>query len=491
VHKLDGFVHFIWLCAQKVVPLQPLSGKEDFKVLHIIIISMLKLLLKLWADQKRRDFKWGRFLGQAYFFALFMIVSVIITFATYENVGAEGVEMVVPFIAASIIIPDFLHKLLMKHDETVMDHYLKSKPIPERSWNRFMLITNVVNFWNWAIPVMLLPFCLVFLKWTILIPSFLLFLAVSMVGGIAITAFRRAKGWTNKWPVLVAMVIWAIFAFMYSLLGVFLPWGIHVAVFFLLCFGAIAVFYNYLCDLRRYDESQAKASRLFLTGASSLFSMEYVGVLRSKRLRSAVLILPLVFVLNSYTQVPQGQTFMFHMMLMFAVFSPSMMLGQWVFGIEGNYFDGLWSKPIDIRTILKNKFWFYSLLNILPTLLVLPLIWIADLSPWLLPATWLFTAGLANLTLMPTALISSRIEMFQSAFFNYQGASLAVNLYGFVVIVPLALYVVCLWLLPQTTAMIVLAAAGILGFALHHVVINWIASKYERNRYKNFERYRS
>ena len=120
----------------------------------------------------------------------------------------------------------------------------------------------------------------------------------------------------------------------------------------------------------------------------------------------------------------------------------------------------------------------------------MPLIWIADLSPWLLAATWLFTAGLANLTLMPTALISSRIEMFQSAFFNYQGASLAVNLFGFVVIIPLALYVVCLWLLSQTTAIIVLAAAGILGFALHHVVINWIASKYEQNRYKNFERYR-
>ena len=33
---------------------------------------MLKLLLKLWADQKRRDFKWGRFLGEAYFFVLFM-----------------------------------------------------------------------------------------------------------------------------------------------------------------------------------------------------------------------------------------------------------------------------------------------------------------------------------------------------------------------------------------------------------------------------------
>lgn len=455
-----------------------------------IINYMLKLLIKLWADQKRRNFKWGRFFGQAYFFALFMIISVIITFATYEDIGAEGAESIVPFMAACIIIPDFLHKLLMKHDETVMDHYLKSKPIPERIWNRFLLVTNLVNFWNWVIPILLLPFCLVFLKWTAILPSFLLLLTVSMVGGVAITALRRAKGWTNKWPVLVAMAVWALFAFVYSLLAFILPWGVHIVGFFLLGFGAVAVFYNYLCELRRYDESQAKVDRLFLTGSTSLFSMEYVGVLRSKRLRVGVLVLPLIFVFNSYTQVNLEQNFTFYMMLMFAIFAPSMMLGQWVFGIEGNYFDGLWTKPVDIRTILKNKFWFFSLLNILPTLLVLPLVWIADLSPWLLPVTWLFTAGLANLTLMPTALISSRIEMFQSAFFNYQGASLAINLYGLAVIIPLAAYCACLSLLPLTTALIVLAAAGILGFALHHVVIGWITRKYEQNRYKNFERYR-
>ncbi len=455
-----------------------------------IINYMLKLLIKLWADQKRRNFKWGRFFGQAYFFALFMIISVIITFATYEDIGAEGAESIVPFMAACIIIPDFLHKLLMKHDETVMDHYLKSKPIPERIWNRFLLVTNLVNFWNWVIPILLLPFCLVFLKWTAILPSFLLLLTVSMVGGVAITALRRAKGWTNKWPVLVAMAVWALFAFVYSLLAFILPWGVHIVGFFLLGFGAVAVFYNYLCELHRYDESQAKVDRLFLTGSTSLFSMEYIGVMRSKRLRVGVLVLPLIFVFNSYTQVNLEQNFTFYMMLMFAIFAPSMMLGQWVFGIEGNYFDGLWTKPVDIRTILKNKFWFFSLLNILPTLLVLPLVWIADLSPWLLPVTWLFTAGLANLTLMPTALISSRIEMFQSAFFNYQGASLAINLYGLAVIIPLAAYCACLSLLPLTTALIVLAAAGILGFALHHVVIGWITRKYEQNRYKNFERYR-
>ena len=451
---------------------------------------MLKLLLRLWADQKRRDFKWGRFLGEAYFFVLFMIVSCIVTFAFYEESGTtEGMEKAIPFIAVGIIIPDFLSKLLLKHDETVMDHYLKSRPIPERSWNRFLLVTNLVNYWNWSIPLLLLPFCILFLDWAVMPLAFLLLLAVSLVGGVAITAFRRAKGWTNKWPVLVAMIIWYIIAFMYSLTGILLPWGIHVTVFLLLCAGAIAVFYDYLSNLRRYDESQARADRLFL-GASSLFSMEYISVLRSKRLRLASLFMPLVFVLNSYTQCANGLNVMFYMMLMFAVFSPSMMLGQWVFGIEGNYFDGLWTKPVSIREILGNKIRFYALLNIVPTLLVIPLIWMTDLSPWLLVATWLFTAGFANLTLMPTALISSRIELFQSAFFNYQGASLSVNIYGLVVIIPIAAYCLCTWLLSPEVCAIVLSAVGIIGFALHHVAIGWVARSYERRRYTCFERYR-
>ena len=451
---------------------------------------MLKLLLKLWADQKRRDFKWGRFLGEAYFFLLFLFLSSVITYVIYEETDStEGAEMALPFIAVSLIIPDFINKLLVKHDETVMDHYLKSRPVDERSWNRFLLVNNVFSFWNWSIPLLFLPFCVLFLPWMLALPAMLLLFAVSMVGGVAITAFRRAKGWPNKWPVPVAMGIWFVIACFYAMLLTILPWGVHLAGFLLLCAGGIAVFYDYLCTLRRYEESQAKASRLFL-GASSLFSMEYVSLLRSKRLRVASLVLPLVFVFNSYTQVVNGLNFMFYLMLMFAIFAPSMMLGQWVFGVEGNYFDGLWTKPVSILEILQNKFWFFALLNILPLVFLIPLIWIAGLSPWMLVATWLFTAGAANLTLMPTALISSRLELFQSAFFNYQGASLSINLYGLIVLIPLVGYSLCAWLLEPLTATIVLSVIGVVGIALHKVVIGLIARRYERKRYVCFERYR-
>jgi hypothetical protein len=92
---------------------------------------------------------------------------------------------------------------------------------------------------------------------------------------------------------------------------------------------------------------------------------------------------------------------------------------------------------------------------------------------------------------MPTALISSRIELFQSAFFNYQGASMAVNVYGLVVILPIAVYCVCTWLLSPEVCAIVLSATGVIGFALHHFAIGWTARTYERRRYACFERYRN
>ncbi len=452
---------------------------------------MVKLLLKLWMCQKRRDFKWGRFLGESYFFVLLLLVSFAVTMIVYETVpSTEGMEMNVGFLAVAVILPDFINKFFVKHDETVMDHYLKSRPLPESAWNKFLLITNLVNFWNWGVPLCLLPFCFIFLPLWAVLPSFLLFIGVSMVGGVAITAFRRARSYADKWPIPAAMLIWFTVAAAYAPLVMLFPWWLHTVGFLALCGGAVAVFYSYLCTLRRYDESKASVGRLFLNGSSSLFSMEYISVLRSKRLRIAVIILPLVFVFNAYTQSINGTGVMFNLMFCMAVLSPSLMLGQWVFGIEGNYMDGLWTKPVSILQILQNKFWFFALIDLFPLLLLLPLIWTVDVSPWLFVVTWIFAVGVFNPSLMPTCLISSRLELFQSAFFNYQGASLAINLYGLLSFIPLIAYCLILWLLPPTTAHVVIILSGLVGIALHPFIIKWLARRYEQRRYVSFERYR-
>jgi hypothetical protein len=275
---------------------------------------------------------------------------------------------------------------------------------------------------------------------------------------------------------------------MYGLTAIFMPWGVHLVGFLLLCFGAIAVFYDYLCDLRRYDESQAKAGRLFL-GASSLFSMEYISLLRSKRLRVSVLVLPLVFVFNTYTQLVNGLNVIFYSMLLFEFFSPSMMLGQWVFGIEGNYFHGLWTKPYSIEHMLQNKYKFFILLTLGVAVLLIPAIFFMGLRPTTLLALILFLGCGQSLLMMPTCLFSTRVDLFSSAFFNYQGANMSVSIYSLVIIIPLAIYMFSTLALPPLWGDALMAAIGLAALAIHRPCIRLLARKWKYNRYDNMERY--
>ena len=39
----------------------------------------------------------------------------------------------------------------------------------------------------------------------------------------------------------------------------------------------------------------------------------------------------------------------------FSVAFPSIILGQWVFGVEANFFHGLMTKPVSVYRLLLNK----------------------------------------------------------------------------------------------------------------------------------------
>ena len=48
-------------------------------------------------------------------------------------------------IVLGMLIPDIIMKMVMKRDITAMDDYVKSRPVPEKIWNKFMLTTNLVS----------------------------------------------------------------------------------------------------------------------------------------------------------------------------------------------------------------------------------------------------------------------------------------------------------------------------------------------------------
>ena len=89
---------------------------------------------------------------------------------------------------------------------------------------------------------------------------------------------------------------------------------------------------------------------------------------------------------------------------------------------------------------------------------------------------------------MPTSLFSKRIDLFGSAFFNYQGASMGVNVYAFVIIIPIFIYI-CLIVFIDNTLVIdaILSAIGLIMLALSRPFIQWVAHRFMAKKYKRME----
>ena len=451
------------------------------------------LLISLWWTQKRRMFRWMEVFVGCYFAFLFLVIGT----ALYLEMGSQLEEYkgeiamgsVIIIIAASLLISDLFFKFMFMNDSVLMDDFLKTKPVKQRDWNRFILFSCFASEWNLMLPFLIGIFAFFLMSVGEALVAIVTAYVMSAMNSMLLANIRKSKGWELKLPMFLALFFYIIFAFAYSIN--ILGWSsiLLMTVFALITLVGIYTLYIYFAHLKRYDEHQARASKVRHLGDISLFSMEYISVLRSKRLRLGVLVLPLCMLPNAYNSTLEEMGFMNYLMCIFVIWAPSLMLGQWIFGIEGNYFQGLITKPVSIRQILFNKYYFYALLSMAGTLLLVPGIWLVHLNPWFVLSGFVFVAGFCNLVMFPTCLVSTRIDLFSSAFFNYQGANKGVNLYSLVILIPMVMVgVLGAFTTPQITALVIFVL-GLLGFAVHRWVIDRLAKAFLKRRYRRLEAY--
>lgn len=459
---------------------------------------MLKTLLNLWWIQKKRTFDWKR-MGW-FLYVLLIITSGII--GGYIQVRKDGSfdmhydltqKLVIPLVMTFSLF-GILMKLLMKQEAAGMDDYIKSRPILESSWNKFLIIMNLVDYWNWVIPVLLFGMSCFIMPVGYAILAFLLAFCVSITDGLMLTCLRKAQGWEYKLPLFLGLLVYYVVAIVFYVVSV----GLNVDIIAIIGMMIITLLfllglYKYMCSIKHYNEQKSHTSKVRSLGDISLFSMEYISVFRSKRLRQAMIFIPLIFVFQVYTQalslksdngIGVGGLSLF---VMFAMAFPSMLLGQWVFGVEGNFFHGIMTKPMSIYELLCKKYYFLMLINLVMIIPYIPGLFLGYWGFDLLVATFFFCASV-NIIMMPTCLFSKRIDLFSSAFFNYQGANLAINLYGFVILIPMGIYGVLMIFLDNIyIAETIVASLGIIALLLHRIVLKILAKRFMSIRYKRME----
>lgn len=458
---------------------------------------MLKLLLKLWWKQQRRNFHKRDAVVGAYILFIYVVIGVTFFFSFTENGGSfadEDLPSTLGFIlVVSMLLPDIFLKLVMKKDMTAMDDYIKSRPVPERIWNRFLLATNLVSFWNYVLPVMMIPVFIFLLSIPQAIGCFLLLYAFSYVDGIYITCFRKATEWMLKWPLILGWIGMFGLLIGYIVVSAFFPiWMAYIGM--IIFAGAVlAGLIAYLCNLKIYNEQKHKVSRFRGFSHVNLLSLLYIGTMRAKRVRNMVLVIAIIFLFDAYMYAflpaSPGMAESVSLYVAGAVLLPSVCLSQWTFGIEANFFHGLMTKPVKVEQLLQNCFYFYVLLTAVVLIFVLPFLFLnVGVTIFTLLGAFCMTIFLSLFNL-PTCLFSSRLEIFGNSMFNMQGANVKINLYGIVFLLPVAALVVEYIYLGEVAWCITSVALAVLSVAIHKWAIAKLAAVYNKKKYDRMEKY--
>ena len=475
---------------------------------------MLTQLLRLWWVQKRRGFSWRTLFVAAYFAVLYVIVIVGIYTGLSEQIDKASLPVDISFLALMLttaVIPgDMLMKIIWRRSPVEMDDSLRSRPVAPRQWGLFVLTDTAAGIMQWMLPLAVAFAVALFVSAGMALASLMVTYACVMVNALLQNCWRRAPGNAQTLPLLAGWLAWVMVMYALTILAgmaigigsqdlpparlgniarllTLLAMGIVLLVDVAVCY----VLHRYFCRMKNYNENAPRTHTAHATGEVSLWRMEWTAVWRSKRLRTSVLVIAPIFLFNTYTQ--QLPTiiadFGFNPMLLFGVAFPSVILGQYGLGVEANYAHGIWTKPWPIATILLNKFRFHSAICAIMAMCCLPAVVWLKMSLWTLIATLLFTCGVFVLLMMPMCLFCSRFDLFASAFFNYQGANKQMNIYSFIIFVPMIIYYAAHYYLSPAMANIIIAGLGILGLALHVPFIKWLARKWQSRRYAMMERW--
>ncbi|MBP5514143.1 MAG: hypothetical protein J6Y04_05155 [Bacteroidaceae bacterium] len=159
---------------------------------------------------------------------------------------------------------------------------------------------------------------------------------------------------------------------------------------------------------------------------------------------------------------------------------------------EGNYIDGLMSRRETIYDLLRAKYFFNTVILLIPFILITPLMIIGKISVWMNLGYLFFTAGV----LFPC--------VFQLAVYNKNTLSLNVKLYksntgtamqnivsAVALFLPIAIEKISVLLLGNVWGYAPLIALGIIGIATHRLWLRNIYRRFMLRRYENMEGFRA
>ena len=401
-------------------------------------INTIRILTRLRFRQFFRQKNKG-LVGKIIIVVYFWLLELLLFFMLRKEGITDFPPLLVAGICLGFIVPDFLFKLIFEHDQTVMDAFIRTRPISQSSWDRFLSVSQFWKASNLTMPLILAPACFLFMPFRWGLVTLLVLYLFSVFGGFLVMLFKH-KG-------------------------------------------------NYPLE----KQVSAKAGRSFRTGSGHhVFGIQSRSLLRSKRLKTSVLVLTGVFFFQFISQGFAEIGRFDSVFLTFTILYAAIGLSQWGLSIEANFFCGIWTKPLPVHRLLEDKFLFSALLGGVTALVAIPFCYWFKIPLYAPLAYALFNAGVGILLIMIDAYKCMPFDLFGKTFFNYQGSSSTFKGSAFLALfVVMIIPIVLPHLLPEWAALLILAVIGLAGCVLYRPYFRWVERQFLKNRYHYMEKYLS
>ena len=399
----------------------------------------LKSLIRLQRRQSSVGKKMRELIGWIIVLIYIWGLAILIYFMLKEQLaGVPPLYMALGLMG--VLVPDFIFKLIFVRDQTVMDAFLKTRPILQKQWNRFLTLSQCWKLSNLAMPVFLLPICLLFLPFLTGLAIWLALYLFSVLGGCLVMLMKRRGTYASEKAVSTASV------------------------------------------------HPVKSGR----SGHAIFGLQSRSLLRSKRMKTSLIYFSVFSFLEmiAYGLGERGHYADFWMFL-FLVY-PAITLPQYGFGVEATCFSGLWTRPVSVKRLLIDKFRLSVILAGVALLITIPFcLWLK--KSIFLPVSYaLFSAGFGTPLLLVDAYNATPFDLFGKTFFTYQGTKRSLKLYSFLAsLLIMGLGIGIPYLLPGWPSWLILSGLGLIGFLFHRPYFDRVERDFLKDKYKYMEKYQS
>jgi hypothetical protein len=425
-----------------------------------------------------------------------------------------------------LLAVDFAIKFFFKGNESMQIAPYLTLPIKRNRLFDFLLKKEFSNFWNFYFLFLVVPFA-----FKAITPFFglgaaflyILFFFLLCVTNSLLVSFVNNLIQKSFWFYLLAAVVVILpFAFTFALnidLGVYTQqaggWLLNYNLLVLI--GLIFVLLVLWAINRRqmrdriYQELQGEKidkissfselsvlSRLGSIG--DIMNLELKMILRSPRLKQQAFVAGglcvglFFYMIYSPSNVFQNSgPFIFFLYGIITIGLMGIIMGQYIFTAESSFFDGLMTRKISARELLKGKYMLYSAYSLLVTLLLLIPVFHGKLDFFLLLSIFFYSIGPIYFMIFQNAVYNKTyFDLFDKGMMNWRGQS------GNMLVITLAtmflpVFVVLLLhgIFGAITAYSFMSITGIAFALTSKHWLEWTYKRFMKRRYKNMEGFRS